>query len=296
MLGAAWLLAVIGGLALVVYGFGPVLQARQQSILTRAERQHLARAANEVGGLGGVTTPVKAPSPGSPLGILEIGAIRLQQVVVEGGTSTQTQKGPGHVTGTAGLGQPGNSVVVGRAHAFGGPFRDLGRLRPGDQILLSTSQGQSVYGVDSVRDVPLRRAEAGATAEADASSRRDGDDTIDTVYGATKEDRLTLVTSASAVPSNRSRATVVVAALQGLPFAPTVQNGRGDTGLGMDGDRGAAAATVLAMSLFGATMSASIFLYHRGRSVTAYMLTIGPITATIVIAGETVSRMFPGWM
>ena len=43
--------------------------------------------------------------------------LRLSQVAVEGVGPEQTRKGPGHVPGTAGLGQPGNAAVVGRRAA-----------------------------------------------------------------------------------------------------------------------------------------------------------------------------------
>ena len=294
MLTAVWVVAVIVGIGMVVYGFGPVFQARQQAKLTRVAKAAISQAANEAGGgLAGATATVstKAPEPGSPVGILEIGRTRLQQVVVEGAGSTETRKGPGHVAGTAGLGQPGNSVVVGRARGFGGPFGDLARLRKGDQILVSTTQGQSVYSVDSVRGATLHKAATGADAAADPKPGN----AIDTVYGPSKEDRLTLVTSASTVPWNHGRAVIVVATLVGRPFAPTPQNGRVDTGLGVDGDTAATASVVLAMLLFGATMSASVVLYRRVRPATAYLLTIGPVMASTVIAGETLSRLFPGW-
>ena len=76
-------------------------------------------------------------------------------MVVEGVDPAQTSVGPGHVPGTAGLGQPGNSVLVVRHKGYGAAFERLGRLREGDQIVVTTTQGQSVYDVTVVRHVRI---------------------------------------------------------------------------------------------------------------------------------------------
>ena len=136
----------------MLYGLEPLFQSRTQGQLLASYRAQIERSANETGGLGGVTVPTKAPELGAPVAILEIGRLELQQVVVEGAQSTQTQAGPGHVPGTAAPGQPGNSVIVGRRGTFGAPFAKLGTLEPDDQIVVSTTQGQAVYQVVSVRD------------------------------------------------------------------------------------------------------------------------------------------------
>jgi sortase A len=276
---AAWTLAVVVGVGLVVYGLGPLFQTRDQRKLIRAEKLAVDQASSATSSLSGTTAPAKAPDPLAPLGILEVGRIRLQQVVVEGVASSHTRKGPGHVQGTAGLGQPGNSVVVGRAHGFAGPFRRLGSMRKGDKILVTTTQGQSVYEVTEVKKVDLG---------SDAS--------VDALYGPSKDDRLTLVTSRSVVPWNKAKATVVVATMAGKAFPPTAQNGRTNAQSGMDGDQGASAAVLVAMVVFGATLGASVLLYQRFQFATAYILAIGPILAAAIIAGETLSRLFPAWM
>lgn len=273
-----WFLAVVAGMALVVYGLGPFFQQRDQRHLMKEARTSIDRAANQEDTLAGVTVPTKAIAPGSPAGILEVGSIRLQQVVVEGVGPEQTRAGPGHVPGTAGLGQPGNSVVVGRRSAFGGPFKHLGDLKKGRPIVVTTTQGQTVYRIASVRHRSLHGS------------------TIDDVYGASKDDRLTLVTSANSLPWNQSSAVVVVAKMEGTAFAPTPQGARLDSDIGTQRDTGAAASIVLALVLYGATISASLLLYRRLLPRTAYLLTVGPILAMTIIAGETLSRAFPSWI
>jgi sortase A len=262
----------------VIYAFGPFLQQRKQRTLLRAARADISRAANEATGLEGISVPTKAVDPGTPVGILEIGPLRVQDAVVEGTGATQLRSAPGHVAGTAGLGQPGNSAVVGRRTAFGGPFSGLGGVKKGTRILVTTNQGQSVYRVDTVRHVNLHGSK------------------IDQVFGPTKDDRLTLVTSGNRLPTNTSSATVVVAKLAGMAFAPTPQGGRRDADIGTRGDPGADAPAILALLVYGVVMVGSVMLYRRFQLRTAYLLTIGPIVAITIVTAETLSRVLPAWV
>jgi sortase A len=105
----------------------------------------------ELGG-GDVPAPLGgAIDPGSPVALLTIPRIGLEQVVVEGTASQETMLGPGHRRDTALPGQAGVSVLYGRAVSYGGPFRDIGRLQKGDSITVATGQGTFTYTVDDVR-------------------------------------------------------------------------------------------------------------------------------------------------
>ena len=99
--------------AVVVYSIGPLIHARDQRALIAAERTAINDAAHDDEGLYRPTLPTQPPVPGSALGILAIPVLGVQEVVVEGVGPSETATGPGHVPGTAGLGQPGNSAVVG---------------------------------------------------------------------------------------------------------------------------------------------------------------------------------------
>ena len=156
-----------------------------------------------------MTLPTKPPTPGSPVGVLAIPALSINEVVVEGVGPGQTVSGPGHVPGTSGLGQPGNAGIVGRHAAFGGVFGHLGQLKPGDKVLTATTEGQAVYVVRRVATVTIGSAPL-------ASS-------LNHFYRSTKDNRLTLVTSASILPDNSSRAVVVTALLRGKPYEATPQ-------------------------------------------------------------------------
>jgi sortase A len=85
--------------------------------------------------------------PGTPVALLEIPRIGVHEVVVEGTTSAVLMTGPGHLRSTVMPGQPGTSVIFGRAAAFGGPFRNIDRLRRGDVISAVTGAGTSTFKV-----------------------------------------------------------------------------------------------------------------------------------------------------
>lgn len=88
---------------------------------------------------------------GEPVAYLEIPAIGLEQVVVEGTTSGALFLGPGHRRDTPLPGQVGVSILYGRRAAYGAPFAHIANLEPGDMITASTGQGTFEYVVLGVR-------------------------------------------------------------------------------------------------------------------------------------------------
>jgi sortase A len=297
---------------LVCYGFGPVFQQRDQRALMNEYRAQIYDASNAVATPGAETTAQLPPPPGTPVGILEIGLLRVQEVVVEGVAPSQTEEGPGHVPGTAGLGQPGNAVVVARLAAFGGPFARLGSLKPGTDILVTTTEGQSVYRVSAVAStrlysgstVPVSTSGAGgiwAASPAGGASAGVPQGSIgsalavDGLYGPSADNRLTLVTSASGVPWNTSRAVVAIAEMVGEPFAPTPQAGRSDAFTGTGGASGAVAALVLVLLAYVAVALASVAAYRRYSLRTAWLLTTPPLVVLTVLLAQAGSQLLPAW-
>ena len=166
-----WAGVAVAGIGLVVYQLGPLLQQREQHDLLSEYRTEIRHAANSGSGIASTGGVAKAPADGDPVGVLEVGSLQTQAVVVEGVTPTETRKGPGHVPGTAGLGQPGNAAVVARRNGYGGAFADLSQVRKGDRILVTTTQGQSVYVVrttktESISDPPDDSSGSSATSTA----------------------------------------------------------------------------------------------------------------------------------
>lgn len=88
---------------------------------------------------------------GAPVAVLEIPAIDLRQVVVEGTSSGDLESGPGHKRDTVLPGQKGVSLIYGRATTFGGPFAELTTLRRGQTLTVVTFQGKFSFRVEGVR-------------------------------------------------------------------------------------------------------------------------------------------------
>jgi LPXTG-site transpeptidase (sortase) family protein len=96
-----------------------------------------------------VAAGVRIPPPpdGSVVAELQIPAIGVDQYVVEGTTTADLSKGPGHYTGTAAPGQAGNVAIAGHRTTHGAPFNRLGDLRKGDRIILTTTSDQKLIYV-----------------------------------------------------------------------------------------------------------------------------------------------------
>jgi sortase A len=99
-------------------------------------------------GIDPATAPALPPPPeGEPLGIIEIPAIDVARVMVEGVSKADLRKGPGHYPGTPLPGQPGNSGIAGHRTTYGAPFNRIDELAPGDEVIVTTVQGRFVYRV-----------------------------------------------------------------------------------------------------------------------------------------------------
>jgi sortase A len=321
---AVWLGATFTVVMLVLYGVGPMLEQRDQTALLADYRVEVRQAAAQTNGLPGVELPTRAPESGSPVAIIDIPAMKLEQVVVEGVGPQQTRRGPGHVPGTAGLGQPGNSAIVARRSTFGGPFRPLGTLEEGDEILVTTTQGQSIYVVTEIRSDEVAQgdgtrpqpteettittavpaSEDGVDATGDEAEAGEpeldaalptGAITTDELYGRTDDDRLTLVTSAATRPWNTERATIVTAQMRGRPFQPTPQSGRTAPQDGRSADANAWAPLMLAVIAYGVAVAAAVVLYRRARPRSAYLITAPPLVAAAILGAEAVARLLPAW-
>jgi sortase A len=74
-------------------------------------------------------------------------------VVVEGVTTAQLERGPGHIPGTALPGEIGNVVLSGHRTTYGAPFARLDELRPGDAVVVETKDTWFTYSVTGARIV-----------------------------------------------------------------------------------------------------------------------------------------------
>ena len=93
-----------------------------------------------------------AIAPGTPVALLNSPVAGLQNVVVvEGTTSGDLLRGPGHLRDSPLPGQPGESIVMGKSTTAGAPFGDITRLVRGDVITVTTGQGKFGFVVEGQR-------------------------------------------------------------------------------------------------------------------------------------------------
>lgn len=289
-------LTAVGALVLlfVLYTiFGSALeQRRAQDLLLREFRRDLAVQADAksrggtIGGgsglLGGPATTVPTrpydiapprPALGAPVALLQIPRLRVTQVVVEGTNHAQLRDGPGHHRNTVMPGEPGNAAISGPRLANGGPFRDLDRLRAGDDIQVTTLSGSFLYRVRTVR-----------TASA-------GDpDPLE----PTTTNQLTLLTSDPVGIADQL--LVVTADLRTQPVAPPAGRRALDAPAsenGMSPQAGAWATTILALQLLLLVAWGARWLYRTWRPATAWIVTTPVLLAALVIFFHQAAGLVP---
>ncbi|MGH9382105.1 MAG: class E sortase [Thermoanaerobaculia bacterium] len=100
-----------------------------------------------------------APGEGEAAGRLEIPAIALDWIFVEGVSVLDLKKGPGHYPETPFPGQAGNAALAGHRTTYGAPFNRVDELEPGDEIVVTTVQGRFLYVVTGQQIVPPSQVE-----------------------------------------------------------------------------------------------------------------------------------------
>ncbi|MDP4676248.1 MAG: sortase [Candidatus Nanopelagicales bacterium] len=136
------------GFVATLVGVSQVQHARDQEVVYSSFRYDLA---NAIATVGQTDVSGQILAMGAPVAVLLIPEIGVQEVVLNGTTSTVMQSGPALRRDTVLPGQPGNSVIYGRQASYGGPFSDLSQLQPGSVIQAITGQGEHEYSVISVR-------------------------------------------------------------------------------------------------------------------------------------------------
>lgn len=102
--------------------------------------------------------PIPTPGPEHAIQV-QIPAINVDAPVVQGDGWEQLKKGVGQHIGTANPGQKGNIVLSAHNDIFGEIFRDLEKLKPGDQVTLFTSQRAYTYVITGSKIVEPNQVE-----------------------------------------------------------------------------------------------------------------------------------------
>jgi len=142
---------IIGLLALSYVGFA-LLDAR----FYQAEQARRFERALKETNLARAESPAIAVSEGSPLGRIEISAVGLTVMVLEGTDEGTLRRAVGHIRGTPLPGQRGNVALAGHRDTF---FRGLRKIRVNDEITLTTLSGSYRYRVDSTKVVKPEETE-----------------------------------------------------------------------------------------------------------------------------------------
>jgi sortase A len=96
--------------------------------------------------------PIPTPGPGQPTRVV-IPALNVDASIVPGTDWEQLKKGVGHHPGTANPGERGNLVLAAHNDIFGEIFKELDRLRPGDEIVVHSIDRAYRYVVTETRVV-----------------------------------------------------------------------------------------------------------------------------------------------
>jgi sortase A len=279
------LLTVLGGLTILFVGFQLVgtnwVAARSQQAMRRDFARLLAGRTTVGGVVRGSPSPaVAAPVPGGAVAVLRIPRIGVDKVVVEGTTTGDLMKGPGHYGGTPLPGQAGNVAIAGHRTTYGAPFFHLDQIRPGDEIIATTPSGTWHYRV---------------------SSRPQAVSPTDTaVLDPTHDNRLTLTTCTPAFSA--SQRLIVVAELDPgeppLP-APTPPAGAapliadGASSVALSGDVHAWPSALLwAMVALAAAWAAREW-GRRWHRLPIYLLTAPFVALVLFACFENVNRLLP---
>jgi sortase A len=108
----------------------------------------------------GTTLPVPKPVPAeraqeqyTELGTIEIPTLGVSKKLLEGVSLNTLDIAPGHWPGTAMPGQQGNVVIAGHRVSHDHPFKQVDKLKPGDEVIMTTAEGRFVYHVTSTEIV-----------------------------------------------------------------------------------------------------------------------------------------------
>jgi sortase A len=101
------------------------------------------------------------PPLGSGIAILRIPRLgpKYVFVIVQGTSTADLIKGPGHYPGTAMPGQVGNFAVAGHRTTYEHPFYSINRLKQGDPIVLETRTRWLTYTVQNIPGTAARYQE-----------------------------------------------------------------------------------------------------------------------------------------
>ena len=141
------LAALLVGFLVNLTVVGSLKHARDQVVAFDSLRVSLAKATAPV---GPKDVNGRLLSLGTPVALITIPKLGVEQTVLEGTTSRVLVSGPGHQRSSVLPGQAGSVIIMGRKDAYGGPFAGLKNMYRGQLIQTTTGQGKATYKVVAV--------------------------------------------------------------------------------------------------------------------------------------------------
>lgn len=249
--------------------------------------------------------PVEALGPfanGDAIARLRIPKIDVDKVVIEGVQVEDLRKGPGHYRSTPYPGQKGNAAIAGHRTTYGAPFNRIDELAPGDEIVVTTLQGEFTYTV-----LPQTNPDDGSII---------GHLIVDPadvwVLDDAGDNRLTLT---ACHPKYSAKERIVVQARLNEPPAPTppvtgtdapgttvddpagddpaVRQGAADLDEGLGGDRDQLRPSILWGALLAAIFVASGIVTKRFGRMRSWGLALAPVAIVTFVFFEHLDRLLP---
>jgi sortase A len=228
--------------------------------------------------------PFPAPPEGDVVGRIGIPKIGVDKYVVEGVDVDDLHKGPGHYPTTQMPGHEGNSAIAGHRTTYGAPFGDLDQLAVGDDIRLTTLQGDFHYKVTEQKVV-------------DPSEVSVLDPTPDPARAGHDLATLTLTTCNPKYSASQRliiKAQLVLPPSQ-VPLPPTkVASGKHATTIGgLSGESKSRVPTIIWGSIALAVGLLWWLLFHRHPRWTTWLIGVVPFMIVLFVAYTYLERLLP---
>lgn len=226
---------------------------------------------------------VAAPDPadGDVLAHLVIPKIGVDTYVVQGTTDGDLRKGPGHYPATPFPGQAGNSAIAGHRTTYGAPFGELDSLDAGDELQVTTVQGDFTY---RVYDKVIVTPDTGEVLEADPA--KPAVLTLTTCHPKYSAQQRLVIKAELVVPTGAVPLESTVD-----PTDPAVR--KADLQDSLSGDSGPILPTVIAGILLAIVGGLWWLLFHRHPRWTTWLIGVVPFAIVLSIFYYLLERALP---
>ena len=229
--------------------------------------------------------PPPEPVPGDAMALIRIPEIGVDKAVVEGVSVADLKKGPGHYPLTPLPGQPGNAALAGHRTTYGAPFERLGELEDGDEVRVTTAQGEFRYLVETIQVVSPSQTEVLAQPEDPDAALL----TLTTCHPKFSASERLIVTARLAPEETPAPAPEPARGRDRLDRAEPITF---EDTAGLSGDRAAARPTVL-WGLAAAAVALAVWLLRRRFGRWVYLPGAAAFLVVLFVFYENVARLMP---